>query len=103
SGTGRTIRLAIEPEPFCVLETTPETLRFFSRLRERAADSGVLEIAERHLGVCYDVCHQAVEYEDIVASIGQLASAGIRINKLHITCALQLDRPDENTEGREAL
>src|SRR5207253_910568 len=27
--TGKTIRLGIEPEPLCVLETTGETLRFF--------------------------------------------------------------------------
>lgn len=101
--TGRVIRLAIEPEPFCVLETTPETLRFFVRLRERAADARLLDVATEHLGVCYDVCHQAVEFENLPDSIRGLNAAGIRINKVHVTCALQLDAPAENTEGRKLL
>lgn len=103
SETGRTVRLAIEPEPFCVLETTRETLDFFRRLHERAADVGAFDLVREHIGVCYDVCHQAVEFEDVEASIAELTAAGVRINKVHITCALQLDRPAENTEGRAAL
>lgn len=101
--TGRLIRLAIEPEPLCLLETTDEALRFFEQLWKRAAERNQLDMARRHLGLCYDVCHQAVEFEDVTASIGALASAGVRINKVHITCALELDAPDKNTEGREAL
>ncbi|MGH7202107.1 MAG: metabolite traffic protein EboE, partial [Planctomycetaceae bacterium] len=102
--TGKTIRLAIEPEPFCLLEQTDETLAFFTeRLWPRADESGVLPIVQRHLGVCFDVCHQAVEFEDVAESIRQLAAAGVRINKVQITCALQLDDPAENTEGRAAL
>jgi len=101
--TGRLVRLAIEPEPFCLLETTPETIHFFERLRTRAADAGQLESVTRHLGICYDVCHQAVEFEDITASMAALTTAGIRINKLHITCAIELESPSSNTAGREAL
>ncbi len=101
--TGRVVRLAIEPEPLCVLETTPETIAFFHRLFERAADADLLGAAERHIGVCYDVCHQSVEFEDVKASIESLEGAGIRMNKVHVTCALRLERPGENTEGREAL
>ena len=101
--TGRLIRLAIEPEPFCLLETTAETIAFLGQLRSLAADAGALELVERHVGVCFDVCHQAVEFEDVAASIRELTSAGIRINKVHITCAIELLRPAENREGREAL
>ncbi|WP_397568226.1 metabolite traffic protein EboE [Schlesneria sp. T3-172] len=103
SETGGMIRLAIEPEPFCVLETTSETIEFFGRLRSRAADSGALEVVEKHLGVCYDVCHQAVEFEDIAASIRALTAAGIRINKLHITCAVEVLNPASNPEALVAL
>jgi len=99
----RLIRLAIEPEPFCRLETTPETIAFFNRLRARAADAGKLEVVLRHLGMCYDVCHQAVEFEDISSSIRALTEADIRINKLHITCAIELDSPATSAAGREAL
>ena len=101
--TGRLIRLAIEPEPVCVLETTPEAIAFFDQLWLAAADANVLDIARRHLGLCYDVCHQAVEFEDVPSSIRALDAAGVRINKVHITCALQLDHPATNHAGRQAL
>lgn len=101
--TGKLVRLAIEPEPLCVLETTAETLEFFARLRERASDENAVEIVERHLGVCYDVCHQSVEFEDVAESIAALAGANVRINKVHITCAIELASPSKHPEGREAL
>jgi hypothetical protein len=103
SETGRLIRLAIEPEPFCLVETTDEAIGFFDRLRSRAAGARQLEIAGRHLGLCYDVCHQAVEFEDIPASIRKLESAGVRINKVHITCAIELAEPGSDEAGRRAL
>lgn len=101
--TGKVIRLAIEPEPFCVIETTDETLQFFSQLRERAADAGALDVVNSHLGVCYDVCHQAVEFEDVAASIRSLTAAQIRINKVHITCAIEIANPGTNAAARTAL
>jgi len=103
AATGRCIRLAIEPEPFCVLETTPETVAFFDRLRERAADQNALEAVKTHLGVCYDVCHQAVEFEDVSESIRTLERAEIRINKIHITCAIEVARPGDNPAALAAL
>ena len=100
--TGRCIRLAIEPEPFCVLETTAETLEFFPRLWHAAEHAGVEAIVRRHIGVCYDVCHQALEFEDVVGSIAALKARDIRINKLHITCALRLTDP-RDAEARAEL
>jgi sugar phosphate isomerase/epimerase len=100
---GKHISLAIEPEPFCVLETTDEAIGFFQRLWQ-AADKAKMEPAVReHIGLCYDVCHQAVEFEDVADSIAALDRDGVRIAKVHLSCALQLDRPMENTEGRTAL
>lgn len=99
--TGRCIRLGIEPEPFCLLETTPETLAFFQSLWRRAEETGRGDVARRHLGVCYDVCHQAVEFESIPESIAALNKAGIRINKLHITCALHLETPADPEQRQE--
>ena len=76
--TGRTVTLAIEPEPHCFLETTDETVAYFERaplLRGGRAharrSSPRIPISEahvalrRHLGIVFDICHQAVEYEDI--------------------------------------
>src|SRR5690606_22379214 len=75
SETGRIIRLAIEPEPFCRIETTDEAIEFFERLRQRADVEGCRDIVDEHLGLCYDACHQAVEYEDAANSIARLRDA----------------------------
>ena len=100
--TGKAIRLAIEPEPFCLLETTAETIAFFDQLWQAAAARGCEVAAREHLGVCYDVCHQAVEFEDAATAVGQFDAAGIRINKVQISCAVELDRPAD-PEARRAL
>ena len=104
SETGKLVRLAIEPEPYCLLERTDATVDFFeTSLRVRADDAGLLDATNRHIGVCFDVCHQSVEFEDVAASIAAFQSADVRINKVHVTCALQLDHPRENPDGLRAL
>ena len=79
--TGKTITLAIEPEPHCFVETTDEAIDYFANYLysgatvERFARVVRLPISEanatlrKHLGVVYDVGHQAVEYEDISVSL----------------------------------
>ena len=42
----------------------------------------------RHLGIVFDICHQAVEYEDIPQSLQKLVDAGIPIFKLQEAAAL---------------
>lgn len=101
--TGKRIRLAIEPEPLCVLESTPEAIDFFQNLWRQAEWRGAIGAVREHLGLCYDVCHQVVEFEDAAESIAALDRAGIRINKVHVSCALQLDDPAHNPDGRAAL
>ncbi|WP_422927361.1 metabolite traffic protein EboE [Singulisphaera sp. PoT] len=102
---GKTIRLAIEPEPCCDLETTAEALAFFEGLNAaaEARGPGAAEAVRNHLGLCFDVCHQAVEFEDVAGAIREIDRAGVRINKLHISCAIRLEDPAGNREGREAL
>ncbi|MBS0262709.1 MAG: metabolite traffic protein EboE [Planctomycetes bacterium] len=101
--TGKLIRLAIEPEPLCLLETTDEAVVFFEYLRKCADAEGAGDIVREHIGLCFDVCHQAVEFEDIPESIRKLTAAGIRINKLHITCALELECPGDHPDARQTL
>lgn len=101
--TGRVIRLAIEPEPFCVIETTAETIQFFDRLRVHASDANAVDCVRTHIGVCYDVCHQAVEFEDVAASMRSLVQAEIRLNKIHITCAIEVTEPTMRVEAMAAL
>jgi hypothetical protein len=100
--TGRTVTLALEPEPFCFLETTAETVEFFTRvlrsersLEALGAELGVgtdksLDILHRHVGTVYDICHQAVEYEDISASLQSLVDNDIAVFKLQEAAAIQL-------------
>jgi sugar phosphate isomerase/epimerase len=102
--SGRTIRLGLEPEPCCWLDTTDSAIEFFTaRLWPAARERECLDAVRTHIGVCFDVCHQAVAFEDVSHSISALHEAGVRINKIHITCALELRDPANNRAAREAL
>jgi hypothetical protein len=111
--TGRTVTLALEPEPFCFLETTPETVHFFTKvlrsdasLRALATTLGVNEdqageILRRHIGTVYDICHQAVEYEDVSASLQSLVDNDIPVFKLQEAAAVRI--PQVSAASVEAL
>ena len=101
--TGKTVRIAIEPEPFCRIETTPEAVAFFQRLWKRSADVGCEAVVREHLGLCYDVCHQAVEFEDAGESIAAFSAAGVRIVKVQISCAIECPSPASDPAVRQAL
>ncbi len=102
--TGRCIRLAIEPEPLCELSGTQQwSLPVMRGLYEQAEALGCERDVREYIGLCFDVCHQAVEFEDVAASVAAFDREGIRINKVHITNAVELNDPSNNTAGREAL
>jgi len=100
--TGKRISLALEPEPCCFLETADESIAFFEEVLLRpetlAGLAAAMEIdraaaetlLRRHLGICYDVCHGAVEYEDPVAALARLRDAGISIAKIQLSAAIRL-------------
>ena len=100
--TGRTVQLALEPEPYCFLETTDETIDYFTKhlysgaAVEKLAKLAHIPISEanealrRHLGIVYDICHQAVEYENISESLQKLVDAGIPVFKLQEAAALHI-------------
>ena len=109
--TGRTVALALEPEPCCVIETVEEAVAFFethlfstAAIQRFAALAGVEnaeELLRRHLGLCLDACHAAVEFEDADALLDRLAAAGIRIAKLQLSAGLVVEGP--YTATRDAL
>ena len=102
--TGRRIRLGLEPEPMCDMSGTTEwTLPVFAHLFAQAEALGCESLVREYIGACFDVCHQAVEFEDVAKSIDQFVQHGIRINKVHITNAVELLNPSENAAGRQAL
>jgi len=95
--TGKALHLGLEPEPLCYLETTEETVQFFDHLR--AQRPGDLRLDE-HLGVNYDCCHLAVEFENAAEALGRLRQHRIKLSKIHLSSALNV-RP--SAEVREAL
>jgi len=94
--TGKALHLGLEPEPLCYLETTAETVDFFAQLR---AEHGNDERLSQCLGVNYDCCHLAVEYEKPESAIERLTSNGIRISKLHFSSAMKVAPTAETTEA----
>ena len=100
--TGKHIALALEPEPCCFLETTHESIAFFEGELLKPAtldmlgaivgvDRGEAErLLRRHLGICYDVCHGSVEYENPVAALDRLLAAGIPIPKIQLSAAMRI-------------
>lgn len=111
--SGRLIALALEPEPCCMLETLAEVVAFFKEyLHGRAAVARVMALTglgqaaaehalREHLGVCLDLCHAAVEFEDAAQGIRLLAEAGIRVTKMQISAGLRL--PTLDAEAITAL
>lgn len=100
--TGKRIALALEPEPCCFLETTDESIAFFKTvlLKPDVLDrlaaligmnrAGAELMLRRHLGICYDVCHGSVEYEDPVAALDELLAAGISVPKVQLSAAMRV-------------
>ena len=109
--TGKTVSLALEPEPCRHMETVDETVRFFEgRLftapavaefgRLAGLRGGKREAAlRRHLGVCFDACHMAVEFEDAAAELAALERAAIRVGKVQVSAGLRV----QMDPGKRAL
>ncbi|MGV3754615.1 MAG: metabolite traffic protein EboE, partial [Verrucomicrobiota bacterium] len=95
--TGKKLHLGLEPEPLCYLETSTEMVDFYNQMREeRPKDARLGE----HLGVNYDNCHLAIEYEEPADVIARFKANGVKISKLHFSSALKV-RP--TPEVRAAL
>lgn len=85
--TKKVLHLGLEPEPLCYLETSAETAEFIEQIRaECPKDERIHEC----LGVNYDCCHLAVEYEEPLAALNNFRRHGIRISKLHFSSAMKV-------------
>ena len=113
--TGKLVAVALEPEPCCYLETTAQTVAFFEELlfsRQALDRFGRLtglarpaaeESLRRHLGVCFDCCHMAVQFEDLPGALRALGSAGIRVAKVQLSAGLRVAFGPESQEVLSAL
>ncbi len=95
--TGRDLHLGLEPEPLGLFETSAETVAFFEQLID-GLGGDARERLLRNIGVNYDTCHLAVEFEEPADAIGALRGAGIRISKIHLSSALSLQPTTESVQ-----
>jgi hypothetical protein len=85
--TGLHMRLALEPEPMGLVENTTETIQLFDLLRDETTRPALVD---EFLGVCYDACHFALQYEEPAEAITRLNQNGAPVVKLHLSSALRL-------------
>ena len=85
------LHLGLEPEPLGHFENTLETLAFFERLHAQAQSPVILA---NRIGLNFDSCHFAIEFDDAVPSLDAIAAAGIRLSKIHLSNALSLNPSD---------
>ena len=75
--SARRVRVGIEPEPGCALETT------------RQAAEALADFEGDELGICLDACHLAVQFEDAGEALGTLAAASVPIVKTQVSAAVR--------------
>ncbi|MFK4546649.1 sugar phosphate isomerase/epimerase [Streptomyces tendae] len=88
--TGRSIRIGLEPEPGCVVETTHDAL------------APLTAIAHDRIGVCVDTCHLATSFEDPHTALDDLTAARVPVVKSQLSAALHAEHPADSAV-REAL
>ncbi|MFE0419277.1 metabolite traffic protein EboE [Streptomyces tendae] len=79
--TGRSIRIGLEPEPGCVVETTHDAL------------APLTAIAHDRIGVCVDTCHLATSFEDPHTALDALTAARVPVVKSQLSAALHAEHP----------
>ncbi|MGA8137979.1 MAG: metabolite traffic protein EboE [Pseudomonas gingeri] len=92
--TGKKIVLCLEMEPDCVLENTDQAIAFFQYWQ-------AVDPHHEHLALCFDVCHQAVMFEDCYQSLDRLRQARVPVGKIQLSNALICRLPPHDDNRRE--
>ncbi|MCF6526164.1 metabolite traffic protein EboE [Streptomyces sp. JJ36] len=82
--TGRSVRVGLEPEPGCTVETTADAV---------AALTGDDAPPPHRIGVCLDTCHLATAFEDPGHAVHELTAAGLPVVKAQLSAALHAEDP----------
>ncbi len=91
--TGVRVTVDLEPEPGCMLDRTADVTGFFEHvLLARRGEPD----PRRYIGVCHDVCHAAVMFEDQRTVLRAYRHAGIRVNKVQVSSAITADGSPES-------
>ncbi|WP_033346388.1 metabolite traffic protein EboE [Catenuloplanes japonicus] len=84
--SGRTVRVAFEPEPGCVIESTAQAAALLSG------------VDTERLGVCVDLAHLACAWEEPAEAVARLDAAGVPIVKVQVSAALESADPRADAE-----
>lgn len=79
--TGRDIRVGLEPEPGCTVETTGDAI------------APLTAIGHDRIGICVDTCHLATSFEDPHSAMDTLVEAGVPVVKSQLSAALHAEHP----------
>jgi sugar phosphate isomerase/epimerase len=93
--TGRTIRLAVEPEPGCVLEMIGQAAAWLNRYSSPYG-------GRSRIGLGLDACHLAAQFEQPADAFETLWRAGVDVVKGQLSVAPTLVDPGD-AAGRYAL
>ncbi len=93
--TGKQIRVCLEPEPGCLIDTAAGFVKFFEEflLLKTSGGGGTRdEVSIRgYLGVCHDVCHSAVMFEGQAEALETYRAAGVAVGKVQVSSAVRVD------------
>ena len=88
---GKPIRLAVEPEPGCVLDTVADAIEWLAH-----------RVDPEYVGICLDTCHLAVSFADPADTVAAIRRAGLSVVKVQASAALEVAEPG-TAEGRDAI
>lgn len=112
--TGKLLHLDIEPEPDGLLENSTEFVDWYRDYllpmgvpylqgKYGFTESQAREALLDHIRLCFDVCHVAVAYEEPREVLERLGMLGIKVGKIQISSALQMDLTKDKDEKIESL
>jgi len=86
---GKPIRLAVEPEPGCVLDTVADAVGWLAP-----------RVDPEFVGLCLDTCHLAVSFADPAETVAAIHGAGLKVVKVQASAALHVDDPADGESRR---
>ncbi len=90
--TGLRIHVDLEPEPGCAIDKYTDATAFFANAMQ--ARRGEPD-PRRHVGICHDICHSAVMFEEQAQVLRAYREAGIRVGKVQVSSAVTADGSHE--------
>jgi sugar phosphate isomerase/epimerase len=81
-GFSKVIKLAVEPEPGCILDTVADTVAWLAP-----------RVDPEYIGLCLDTCHLAVSFADPSGTVKSIAEAGLEVVKVQASAALHVAEP----------